>query len=182
MSITRDPPAHQLGRGLSSPSENTVMRCTPPLCTSLPCIDLPPSSVVGHALASTLLCPCCALHCSAAHALLHPRARICHTLVPALATPEPTCCFHCAALQLLFAQRSRASAVCSPEAVGFAPALGSRAPPALLLLRPRAAAARRTHPTRQRRASFASPLGLAYGPLGCTSCPPISPSRCSSPT
>jgi hypothetical protein len=80
MSITRDPPAHQLGRGLSSPSGNSAMRCTPPLCTSLPCIDLPPSSVVGHALASALPCLSCALLCSAAHALLHPRAPICHTL------------------------------------------------------------------------------------------------------
>jgi hypothetical protein len=50
------------------------------LCASLPCIDLPPSSIVGHALASALPCLCCALHCSAAHVLLHPRARICHTL------------------------------------------------------------------------------------------------------
>jgi hypothetical protein len=57
MSITRDPPAHQLGRGLSSPNGNSVMRCTPPLCTSLPCIDLPPSSVVGHVLASALPVP-----------------------------------------------------------------------------------------------------------------------------
>jgi hypothetical protein len=32
-SITRDPPAHQLGRDLSSPSENTTTRCTPPPCT-----------------------------------------------------------------------------------------------------------------------------------------------------
>jgi hypothetical protein len=61
MSITRDPPAHQLGRGLSSPSGNSVMRCTPPLCMSLPCIGLPPSSVVGHALASASprhICTC----------------------------------------------------------------------------------------------------------------------------
>jgi hypothetical protein len=76
--------AHQLGRGLSSPSGNSVMRCTPPLCTLLPCIDLPPSSVVGHALASALPCLSFALLCSAAHALLHPRARICHTLADSL--------------------------------------------------------------------------------------------------
>jgi hypothetical protein len=85
MSITRDPPAHQLGHGdLSWPSGNSVMRCTPPLCTSLPCIDLPLSSVVGHALASALPCLSCALLCSAAHALLHPRAHICHTLADSL--------------------------------------------------------------------------------------------------
>jgi hypothetical protein len=72
--------AHQLGRGLSSPNENTATRCTPPPCTSLPCIDLPPSSVVGHALVSALPCLSCALLYSAAHTLLHPRARICHTL------------------------------------------------------------------------------------------------------
>jgi hypothetical protein len=66
MSITRDPPVHQLGRGLSSPSGNIVMRCTPLLCTSLPCIALPLSSVVGHALASALPCLSCALLCSTA--------------------------------------------------------------------------------------------------------------------
>jgi hypothetical protein len=66
MSLTHDPPAHQLGRGLSSPSGNTIMRCTPPLCTSLPCIVLPPSFVVGHALASALPCLSCALLCSTA--------------------------------------------------------------------------------------------------------------------
>jgi hypothetical protein len=245
MSITRDPPAHQLGRGLSSPSGNTVMRCTPPLCTLLPCIALSP--VAGPALASALprrrpLCdrpcqgtavcdlvalraslsrtatrhlrprtsepraslacialllshlkpPCTSLlapgrsppleSCSCTHTptpptsapcLLqpcrvvpaHPRTsahsappRTCYSIrasaspafAPIRATLEPTRCFHCAVLQLLFAQRPRASAVCSLEAVGFAPALGSRAPPALLLLRPRAAAARRAHPTCQR--------------------------------
>jgi hypothetical protein len=53
-SITRDPLAHQLGRGLSSPSRNTVMRCTPSPCTSLPCIAPPPSSVAGSALTPVL--------------------------------------------------------------------------------------------------------------------------------
>jgi hypothetical protein len=91
MSITRDPTAHQLGRGLSSPNGNSVMRCTPPLCTSLPCIDLPPSSVVGHALASALPCLSCALLCSAVHALLHPRARICHTLADSLCPRFNSC-------------------------------------------------------------------------------------------
>jgi hypothetical protein len=36
------------------------------------------------ALASALPCLSCALLCSAAHALLHPRARICHTLADSL--------------------------------------------------------------------------------------------------
>jgi hypothetical protein len=62
--------------------------------------------------------------CFSIHASASP------AFAPIRATPEPTRCFHCAALQLLFAQRPRASAVCSPEAVGFAPALGSRASPA----------------------------------------------------
>jgi hypothetical protein len=66
MSIMRDSPAPPLGRGLSSLSGNTVMRCTPPLCTSLPCIALPSSSVVGHALALALSCLSCALFCSTA--------------------------------------------------------------------------------------------------------------------
>jgi hypothetical protein len=61
--------AHQLGRGLSSPSGNTAMHCTPSLCTSLPCSPMlciapPPSSVVGHALASALPCLSCVLLCS----------------------------------------------------------------------------------------------------------------------
>jgi hypothetical protein len=55
-----------LGRGLSSPCGNTVMLCTPPLCSSLPCIALPSSSVVGHAFASALPCLSCALLCSIA--------------------------------------------------------------------------------------------------------------------
>jgi hypothetical protein len=55
MSITRNPPAHQLGRGLSSPCGNAAMRCTPPLCMSLPCSSMlciapPPSFVAGPAL------------------------------------------------------------------------------------------------------------------------------------
>jgi hypothetical protein len=63
MSITRDPPAHQLGRSLSSPSGNTAMRCTPPPCMSLPCLSMlciaPP--VAELTLASALphrMCTC----------------------------------------------------------------------------------------------------------------------------
>jgi hypothetical protein len=63
MSITRDPPAHQLGHSLSSPSGNTAMRCTPPPCMSLPCSSMlciaPP--VAKLALASALphrMCTC----------------------------------------------------------------------------------------------------------------------------
>jgi hypothetical protein len=55
-----------------------------PPCTSLLCIAPPPFSVVGHALASALPCLSCALLCSAAHALLYPCARICHTLADSL--------------------------------------------------------------------------------------------------
>jgi hypothetical protein len=56
MSITHDPPAHQLGRGLSSPSGDTAMRytlssCTPLPCTLSPCTALP---TAGLALASAL--------------------------------------------------------------------------------------------------------------------------------
>jgi hypothetical protein len=54
------PSCTQLGRGLSSPNENTVTRCTPPSCTSslgtsLPCTVTPsPSSVAGSALTPVL--------------------------------------------------------------------------------------------------------------------------------
>jgi hypothetical protein len=54
------PSCTQLGRGLSSPNENTATRCTPPPCTSslgtsLPCTITPsPSSVAGSALTSVL--------------------------------------------------------------------------------------------------------------------------------
>jgi hypothetical protein len=113
MPITRDPPAHQLGRGLSSPSGNTVMRCTPPLCTSLPCIALPPSSVVGHALASALprrrslrgrpcqgtaVCSLAALRAGlprAATLQLHPR--ISALPAPRAATPPRACATHSSA-------------------------------------------------------------------------------------
>jgi hypothetical protein len=56
------PSCTQLGRGLSSPNENTATRCTPPPCTSslgtsLPCTVTPsPSSVAGSALTSVLPC------------------------------------------------------------------------------------------------------------------------------
>jgi hypothetical protein len=51
------PSCTQLGRGLSSPSGNTAMRCTLPLCMSLLCSSMlciapPPSSVAGPALRS----------------------------------------------------------------------------------------------------------------------------------
>jgi hypothetical protein len=49
MSITRDPPAHQLGRGLSSSSGDTAMRCTPSSCTAIS-----PPPVAGPAFASAL--------------------------------------------------------------------------------------------------------------------------------
>jgi hypothetical protein len=53
------PSCTQLDRGLSSPSGNTAMRCTSPLCMSLPyssmlCIAPPPSSVARPALRSGL--------------------------------------------------------------------------------------------------------------------------------
>jgi hypothetical protein len=35
--LAHDLPAHQLGRGLSSPSGDTAMRCTSPSCTSSLC-------------------------------------------------------------------------------------------------------------------------------------------------
>jgi hypothetical protein len=107
--------------------------CSPPLescsCThtltppaSVPCLLQPCCVVPAHPRSSAHSAPprtCCSTRAPASPAF-----------APALATPESTRCFHCAALQLLFAQRPRTSAVCSPEAVGFAPALGSRAPPA----------------------------------------------------
>jgi hypothetical protein len=119
MSITCNPPAHQLGRGLSSPSGNTVLRCTPPLCTSLPCIGLPPSSVVGHALASALPCLGCALLCStaacsgkggsghrwpcASHTAdsCAPGSPNLHAAAPALSARSSTCAALCSAAHAL---------------------------------------------------------------------------------
>jgi hypothetical protein len=48
-----DLPVHQFGRGLSASSGNIIMRCTPPLCTSLPCIA-PPFLVAGPTFRSGL--------------------------------------------------------------------------------------------------------------------------------
>jgi hypothetical protein len=111
-----------LAPGRSPPLESCscTHTLTPP--ASAPCLLQPCRVIPAHPRSSAHSAPprtCCSTRAPASPAF-----------APALATPEPTRCFHCAALQLLFAQRPRASAVCSPEAVGFALALGSRAPPA----------------------------------------------------
>jgi hypothetical protein len=111
-----------LALGRSPSLESCSCTHTPMPPESAPCLLQPWHVIPSHPRSSAHSAPprtCCST-----------RAPASPTFAPALATPEPTRCFHCAVLQLLFAQRPRASAVCSPEAVGFALALGSRAPPA----------------------------------------------------
>jgi hypothetical protein len=104
------------------------MRCTPPLCTSLLCIALPPSSVVGHALASALPCLSCVLPCSSAACSGkggsgHRRPVL--ALVPCSALPRTRCSTHALtplrALPLAPATRLRASAGLAPAAPSSAP-------------------------------------------------------------
>jgi hypothetical protein len=111
-----------LAPGRSPPLESCscTHTLTPP--ASAPCLLQPCRVVPAHPRSSA--------HFALPRTCCSTRAPASPAFAPALATPESTRCFHCAALQLLFAQRPRTSVVCSPEAVGFAPALGSRAPPA----------------------------------------------------
>jgi hypothetical protein len=139
MSITRDPPAHQLGRGLSSPSGDTAMRytlssCTPLPCTLSPCTALPTArlalasalprrrSLRGRPCQVTAVRDLVALRASRSRATtphLHPR------------TPEPRAALARIALlltRLLHASRTPAQRLRQPQRAP-APPVPSRSSP-----------------------------------------------------
>jgi hypothetical protein len=122
---TRDLPAHQLGRGLSSPSGDTAMRCTSPPCTSSLCTSLPCTAPAGPVARVAQVC-------TAASSPALRRIRV----------PQPLAC-SCAA-------KSRAcSSTPAPLTRGSAPR--TRSAPVSRRLQPRAPHLRPAPPARPAR-------------------------------